>query len=150
MGRGSRVAAGLDNLDSYPDWRWCSTRTVPTTEQEATKASTGGPILMASSAATTSPAITSAEGCPHRGPSRSTVPTTEQEAAKAATCGPILTYRDSAAAAAGRKELIFGVPEWMGARAVAASGAGSWRNRSHRDRRLVVALGALVTATNNG
>ena len=62
MGRGSRVAAGLDNLDSYPDWRWCSTA--------------------------------------------------------------LPTYKDSAAAAAGRKELIFGVPEWMGARAVAASGAG--------------------------
>jgi hypothetical protein len=34
------------------------------------------------------------------------------------------TYKDSAAAAAGRKELFFGVPERMGARAVAASGAG--------------------------
>ena len=34
------------------------------------------------------------------------------------------TYKDSAAAAAGRKELFFGVPERIGARAVAASGAG--------------------------
>jgi hypothetical protein len=42
---------------------------VPNTEQKAT---IGGSILMAFSAATTSPAITSAKGCPHRGPSRST------------------------------------------------------------------------------
>ena len=34
------------------------------------------------------------------------------------------TYNDLAAAAACRKELSFGVPVWMGARAVAASGAG--------------------------
>ena len=103
---GVKMAVGIGrHPGTIPEWRrWHGNRDLPghfepaftrtkrsptsyavkTTEQKAT---TGGPILMAFSAATTSPAISSAEGSPHRGPSRSTVQTTEQGATKATTGG---------------------------------------------------------------
>ena len=160
---GQKMAVGIGrHPGTIPEWRrWRGNRDLPghfepafsrtqrspasyavsTIEQKAT---VGGPILLAFGAATTSPAITSAEGCPHRGPilkifnaatklvasaegcphrdpSRSTVPATVQNSFGFPGRGAYATRTDSTVAAAGHKEAFFDVPE-RGACAAAAAG----------------------------